>query len=51
MKPIFQKKLQFGDVRPRNRPKNAQIDVFGHFLNFASLVFLDFAHNDGGHDV
>ena len=26
--------------------KIAQIEVFGHFLNFASLVFLDFAHND-----
>ena len=35
MKPIFQKKLQF-----------AQIKVFGHFPDFASLVFLDFAHND-----
>ena len=29
-----------------NRQKIAQIEVFGHFLNFASLVFLDFAHND-----
>ena len=26
-------------------PKNTQIDAFGHFLNFAWLVFLDFAHN------
>ena len=26
--------------------KIAQINVFGHFLDFASLVFLDFAHND-----
>ena len=26
--------------------KIVQIEVFGHFLNFASLVFLDFAHND-----
>ena len=25
---------------------NAQIDVFGHFLDFASLVFPDFTHND-----
>ena len=24
----------------------AQIEVFGYFLDFASLVFLDFAHND-----
>ena len=46
MKPIFQKKLQFGDIWPRNRQKIAQIEVFGHFLDFASLVFLDFAHND-----
>ena len=27
--------------------KIAQIEVFRHFLDFASLVFLDFAHNDG----
>ena len=46
MKTNFQKKLQFGDIWPRNRQKIAQIEVFGHFLNFASLVFLDFAHND-----
>ena len=26
--------------------KIAQIEVFDHFLDFASLVFLDFAHND-----
>ena len=26
--------------------KIAQIEVFGHFLDFASLVFLYFAHND-----
>ena len=46
MKPIFQKNLQFGDIWPRNRQKIAQIEVFGHFLDFASLVFLDFARND-----
>ena len=46
MKPIFQKNLQFGDIWPRNCQKIAQIEVFGHFLNFASLVFLDIAHND-----
>ena len=28
------------------KKKNAQIEVFGHFLDFASLVFLDFARND-----
>ena len=46
MKPIFQKKLQFGDIWPRNRQKFAQIAFFGHFLGFASLVFFDLAHND-----
>ena len=46
MKPIFQKNLQFGDMSPKNRQKIAQIEVFGHFLDFALLVFLDFAHND-----
>ena len=45
MKPIFEKKLQFGDIWPWNRQKNAQIEVFGHFLEFALLVFLDFPHN------
>ena len=44
--PIFQKNLQFGDIWPRNRQKIAQIEVFGHFLDFASVVFLDFAHNN-----
>ena len=44
--PIFQKNLQFGDIWPRNRQKIAQTEVFGHFLDFASLVFLDLAHND-----
>ena len=50
MKTIFQKNLQFGDIWPRNRQKIAQIEVFGHFLDFASLdrwtwclvVFLQF---------
>ena len=46
MKPIFQKNLQFGDIWRRNRQKIAQIEVFGHFLDFATLVFLDSAHND-----
>ena len=46
MKPIFQKKLLFRDIWPRNRQKNAQIEVFRHFLNFVSLAFLYFAHND-----
>ena len=27
-------------------PETAQIEVFGHILDFALLVFLDFAHND-----
>ena len=37
---------KFGHIWPRNRQKTAQIEVFGHFLDFASLVFLDFAHSD-----
>ena len=46
MKPIFQENLKFGDIWPWNCQKVAQIEIFGHFFNFASLVFLDFAHND-----
>ena len=46
MEPIFQKNLQFGDMWPQNRPKIAQVEAFGHFLDFTSLVFHDFAHND-----
>ena len=46
MKPIFQKNLKFGDIWSRNRQKTARIEAFGHFLDFASSVFLDFAHND-----
>ena len=46
MKPTFQKILKFRDIWPRNHQKIAQIEVFGHFLDIASLVFLDFAHND-----
>ena len=46
MKPIFEKNLQFGDIWSRNCQKIAQIEVFGHFLDFASSVFFDFAHND-----
>ena len=38
---IFQKNL-----RPRYGQKIAEIKVFVYFLGFASLVFLDFAHND-----
>ena len=46
MKPIFQKKLQFGDIWSQNCQKIAQIEVFDHFLDFASLVFLDFGYNN-----
>ena len=46
MKHIFQKNLQFRDIWPRNRQKFAQSEVLGHFLDFPSLVFPDFAHND-----
>ena len=30
----------------KSSKKLAQIEVFDHFLDLASLVFLDFAHND-----
>ena len=43
---FFRRKLQFGDIWPRNRQNIAQIEVFGHFIHFVWLVFLDFAHND-----
>ena len=42
---FFRKKMQFGDIWPRNCQKIAQIEVFGHFLNFTVFVFLDFPHN------
>ena len=45
MKPVFQKKLQFGDIWRRNRQKIAQIEVFSSFLDCPSLLFLDFAIN------
>ena len=46
MKPVFQKicNLEMFDLEIVK--KIALIEVFGHFLNFASLAFLDFAHND-----
>ena len=43
---FFRKNLQFGDIWPRNRQNISQIEVFGHFLDFAILVFPDFPHND-----
>ena len=47
MKLNFQKNVLFGDIWPQNRQNVTQTYVFaGHFLDFASLVFLDFAHND-----
>ena len=30
----------------KSSKKNAQIEVFGHFIDLASLVFHDFAHSD-----
>ena len=42
---FFRKFLQFGEIWPRNHQKINQIEIFGHFLNFPSLVFLDFAHD------
>ena len=35
-----------GHIWPRKSQKVAQIEVFGYFLDFVSLVFLNFAHND-----
>ena len=51
MKLIFQKNLQFADIWPRYRQKIVQIKIFGHFLDFASLVFLDLHIMIGGYDV
>ena len=36
----------WGYLTSKSSKKNAQIEVFGHFLDFASFVFLDFAHED-----
>ena len=46
MKPIFQKNFQFQDFWFQNQQNIAQIELSDHFLDFASLVFLDFAHSD-----
>ena len=51
MKPVFQKNLQFQDIWPRTCQKIAQIEVFGHFFNFASLVSLILHIMIGGNDV
>ena len=43
----FSKNLLFEVIWPRNCQKRiAQIEGFGHFLYLASVVFLDFPHND-----
>ena len=42
---FFQKNLQFRDIWPQNRQKNAQIEAFRRFLDFVSLVF-HFVHNE-----
>ena len=34
------------NLTSKSSKKIAQIDVLGHFLDFASLVFLDFTNND-----
>ena len=39
----FHKNLQFGHFWPQNCQKIAQIVVYGYFMDFVSLVFLDFA--------
>ena len=45
----FHKNFQFGHFWPRNCQKIAQIAVYGYFMDFVSLVFLDFAID--GRDV
>ena len=42
----FSEKFPIWVIWPRNRQKIAQNEAFGHFLDSASLAFLDFAHND-----
>ena len=46
MTPIFQKIWNLEIFDPEIVKKKVQIEVFGHFLDFALSVFLDFAHND-----
>ena len=46
MKPIFQKICNLEIFEFEIVKKIAQIEFFGHFFDFASLVFLDFACND-----
>ena len=43
---FWEKKIGFGDMWPRNCQKVAIIEVFDHFPDSTSLVFLGFAHND-----
>ena len=43
---FFSEKFAIWSIWSRNRQKITQIVVFGHFLDFASLVFFGFAHND-----
>ena len=50
MKLIFQKNLQLEIFDLQIVKKIIQMKVFGYFLDFALLVFLDFAHN-GEHDA
>ena len=43
----FSEKLAISRYLTSNSSKKiVQIETFSHFLDFASLVFLDFAHND-----
>ena len=46
MKPIFRKNCNLEILDLEIIKKITQIEVYGHFLDAASLVFLDFAHND-----
>ena len=45
-KPDFRKKKLFGPKMAKNGQNLAQNEVFGHFLEIASLVFANFAYGD-----
>ena len=45
-KPDFEKKNFFGPKLGKLGPNLPKFEVFGHFLEFESLDFLDFAYYD-----
>ena len=45
-KPDFWKKKNFGPKLGKLGPNLPKFEVFGHFLEFESLDFLDFAYYD-----